>query len=57
MLDYWNRMDYNGQQHIEKPWLHSDIKNMAYYYVYPAFINIVGGYMVTTVNYHSSGSL
>lgn len=23
------------------PWLHSDIKNMAYYYVYPAFINIV----------------
>lgn len=25
----------------EMPWLHSDIKNMAYYYVYPAFINIV----------------
>ena len=23
------------------PWLHSDIKNMAYYYVYPAFTNIV----------------
>ena len=25
----------------EMPWLHSDIKNMAYYYVYPAFTNIV----------------
>lgn len=23
------------------PWLHSDIKNMAYYHVYPAFTNIV----------------
>ena len=33
--------DENGQQHIEKNWLHSDIKNMAYYYVYPAFTNIV----------------
>ena len=41
MLGYWNRMDYNGQQHIEKPWLHSDFKNMAYYYVYPAITNIV----------------
>ena len=28
-------------QHISTPWLHSDIKNMAYYYVYPAFTNIV----------------
>ena len=28
-------------QHFETPWLHSDIKNMAYYYVYPAFTNIV----------------
>ena len=35
-------MDYNGQQHVETPWLHSDIKNMAYYYVYPAFTNIMG---------------
>ena len=34
-------VDGNGQQHIETPWLHSDVKNMAYYYVYPAFINIV----------------
>ena len=25
----------------EMPWLHSDIKNMAYYYVYPAFANII----------------
>ena len=33
--------DGNGQQHTETPWLHSDIKNMAYYYVYPAFTNIV----------------
>jgi hypothetical protein len=33
--------DEHGQQHIEKPWLHSDVKNMAYYYVYPAFTNIV----------------
>ena len=33
--------DKHGQQHIEKPWLHSDVKNMAYYYVYPAFTNIV----------------
>ena len=33
--------DGEGQQHIETPWLHSDIKNMAYYYVYPAFTNIV----------------
>ena len=33
--------DENGQQHTETPWLHSDIKNMAYYYVYPAFTNIV----------------
>ena len=32
--------DENGQ-HFETPWLHSDIKNMAYYYVYPAFTNIV----------------
>ena len=32
--------DGNGQ-HFETPWLHSDIKNMAYYYVYPAFTNIV----------------
>ena len=23
------------------PWLHSDIKNMSYYHVYPAFTNIV----------------
>ena len=33
--------DSQGQQHLETPWLHSDIKNMAYYYVYPAFTNIV----------------
>jgi len=33
--------DGEGQQHIETPWLHSDIKNMAYYYVYPVFTNIV----------------
>ena len=33
--------DEHGQQHIEKHWLHSDVKNMAYYYVYPAFTNII----------------
>ena len=33
--------DEHGVQHTERPWLHSDIKNMAYYYVYPAFTNIV----------------
>ena len=33
--------DEHGEQHLETPWLHSDIKNMAYYYVYPAFTNIV----------------
>ena len=44
--DAWGRdgvpvEDEHGVQHIEKHWLHSDIKNMAYYYVYPAFTNIV----------------
>ena len=34
-------VDSNGLQSTETPWLHSDIKNMAYYYVYPAFTNIV----------------
>ena len=34
-------MNEHGQQHVETPWLHSDIKDMAYYYVYPAFTNIV----------------
>ena len=33
--------DEHGEQHLETPWLHSDIKNMAYYYVYPAFTNIL----------------
>jgi hypothetical protein len=33
--------DEHGEQHLETPWLHSDIKNMAYYYVYPAFTNII----------------
>ena len=33
--------DEHGQQHTETPWLHSDIKNMAYFYIYPAFTNIV----------------
>ena len=44
--DAWGRdgvpvEDEHGVQHIEKHWLHSDIKNMAYYYVYTAFTNIV----------------
>ena len=30
-----------GQLVTTYPWLHSDIKNMAYYHVYPAFTNIV----------------
>ena len=30
-----------GQLVTVYPWLHSDVKNMAYYYVYPAFTNIV----------------
>ena len=33
--------DEQGIQHIEKHWMHSDVKNMAYYYVYPAFTNII----------------
>ena len=33
--------DGQGQTITTFPWLHSDIKNMAYYYVYPAFTNIV----------------
>ena len=33
--------DEQGQTITTYPWLHSDIKNMAYYYVYPAFTNIV----------------
>ena len=34
----------NGQGQVTTmyPWLHSDIKNMAYYHVYPAFTNITG---------------
>ena len=36
----WGRIDQEDPN-IFMPWLHSDIKNMAYYYVYPAFTNIV----------------
>ena len=35
------KADEHGQITTTHPWLHSDIKNMAYYYVYPAFTNIV----------------
>jgi hypothetical protein len=38
----WGRPRPTGHPDDEPiPWLHSDIKNMAYYYVYPAFTNIV----------------
>ena len=38
----WGRPRPSGHPDNEPiPWLHSDIKNMAYYYVYPAFTNIV----------------
>jgi hypothetical protein len=38
----WGRPRPSGHPDDEPiPWLHSDIKNMAYYYVYPAFTNIV----------------
>ncbi len=38
----WGRPKPSGYPENElMPWLHSDIKNMAYYYVYPAFTNIV----------------
>ncbi len=30
-----------GQLVTTYNWLHSDVKNMAYYYVYPAFTNIM----------------
>ena len=33
--------DEQGQPITTYPWLHSDIKNMAYYYIYPAFTNMV----------------
>ena len=35
------QVDGQGQITTTYPWLHSDIKNMAYYYVYPAFTNFV----------------
>ena len=39
----WGRPKPSGYPENElMPWLHSDIKNMAYYHVYPAFTNIVG---------------
>ena len=38
----WGRLRPSGHPDNEPiPWLHSDVKNMAYYYVYPAFTNIV----------------
>ena len=41
----WGRegvqVEKEGQLVTTYPWLHSDIKNMAYYHVYPAFTNIV----------------
>ena len=38
----WGRPKPSGYpENNIMPWLHSDIKNMAYYYVYPAFTNIV----------------
>ena len=38
----WGRPRPSGHPDNEPiPWLHSDVKNMAYYYVYPAFTNIV----------------
>ena len=44
-VNVWGRegvqVEEEGQLVTTYPWLHSDIKNMAYYYVYPAFINIV----------------
>ena len=36
----WGRTDPDDPNST-MPWLHSDIKNMAYYHVYPAFANIV----------------
>ena len=33
--------DGDGTKHVEKNWFHSDIKNMAYYFIYPVFTNIV----------------
>ena len=36
----WGRIDVRkGENDIS--WLHSDIKNMAYYYIYPAFDKIL----------------
>ena len=35
------KVDGQGQITTTHPWLHSEIKNMAYYHVYPAFTNIV----------------
>ena len=44
-VNEWGRegvqVEKEGQRVTEYPWLHSDIKNMAYYYVYPAFTNII----------------
>ncbi|MBO6167802.1 MAG: alpha/beta hydrolase, partial [Kiritimatiellae bacterium] len=38
----WGRPEPSGHPAGQlMPWLHSDIKNMAYYHVYPAFTNIV----------------
>ena len=38
----WGRPKPSGYpENNIMPWLHSDIKNMAYFYVYPAFTNIV----------------
>jgi hypothetical protein len=38
----WGRPEPSGHSAGQlMPWLHSDIKNMAYYHVYPAFTNIV----------------
>ena len=44
-VNEWGRegvqVEKEGQRVTEYSWLHSDIKNMAYYYVYPAFTNII----------------
>ena len=45
-LNNWGRSgnlktNEDGQTIITYPWLHSDIKNMAYYYIYTVFTNII----------------
>ena len=45
-VNHWGREGVQVENEAGKlvtvyPWLHSDIKNMAYYHVYPAFTNLI----------------